>query len=128
MKIIQFLFAFIFITATASAQTAVQVAKELVKQGVPHAQIVLAQARLETGNFTSRRCREDNNLFGMKRGRRYAKYRHWRDSIADYKKRISSRYEGGDYFAFLSRIGFATDPEYPKKIKKIIKSSKNTKK
>ena len=64
MKIIHLLFAFFIITATANAQTAVQVAKELVKQGVPHAQIVLAQARLETGNFTSRRCREDNNLFG----------------------------------------------------------------
>lgn len=128
MKIIHLLFAFIIITATASAQTAVQVAKELVKQGVPHAQIVLAQARLETGNFTSRRCREDNNLFGMKNGRRYAKYKNWRDSIADYKKRISSRYEGGDYFDFLHRIGYATDQKYTVKLKNIIKSSKNSKK
>lgn len=111
-------------TVTASGQNAAQVAKELVRQGVPHAQIVLAQARLETGNFTSRRCREDHNLFGIKHNGRYAQYRHWRESVADYKKYISSRYKGGNYYVFLESIGYALDPEYPKKVKKVVMTSK----
>ena len=101
----------------ANAQTTEQVRQELARQQVPHADIVLAQARLETGNFTSRRCREDHNLFGIKHGRRYARYRSWRESVSDYKQRISSRYHGGDYYAFLRKIGYAKDPKYITKLK-----------
>lgn len=99
-------------------QTREQVLAEIKRQGIPHPTIVLAQARLETGNFRSERCKRDKNLFGMKRGRRYAKYGHWRDSVRDYKQRISSRYKGGDYYAFLKRIGYAADPNYERKLKK----------
>ena len=104
----------------AFGQTREEVAKELVKQGVPHARIVLAQARLESGNFTSRRCKVDHNLFGMKRGKRYARYSHWRESVADYKRRISSRYKGGDYYDFLLRINYAEENEYCNKLKNIV--------
>lgn len=100
-----------------SAQTVEQVRKELIRQRVPHHNIVLAQARLETANFTSRLCRSHGNLFGIKRGNRYARYSHWRDSIRDYKERISSRYQGGDYYAFLKKIGYAEDKKYIKKLK-----------
>lgn len=103
----------------AFGQTREEVAKELVRQGIPHSRIVLAQARLESGNFTSRRCKVDHNLFGMKRGKRYARYGHWRESVADYKKRISSRYAGGDYYAFLKRIKYASDPNYISKVRRI---------
>ena len=103
------------------AQTCEEVAKELVKQGVPHARIVLAQARLESGNFTSRRCKVDHNLFGIKHNGRYARYRNWRESVADYKRRISSRYKGGDYYDFLLRINYASDKLYTTKLKKIVK-------
>lgn len=103
---------------STNAQTKAEVERELHHIGVPHSNIVLAQARLETGNFTSRRCREDHNLFGMKRRGKYAKYRRWQDSIADYKMRISSRYNGGDYYTFLKRIGYAKDQNYIKKLKK----------
>lgn len=106
------------------AQTADQVAKELHRQQVPHAKIVLAQARLETGNFKSQRCRRDHNLFGIKHGNRYARYSTWQDSIKDYKKRISSRYKGGDYLAFLKRIGYAKDQAYQDKVRKIARTSK----
>lgn len=98
-------------------QTAERVAKELIKQGIPHSRIVLAQARLETGNFTSRRCREDHNLFGIKHGKRYARYARWQDSVADYKRLISSRYKGGDYYAFLKRIKYASDEKYINKLR-----------
>lgn len=116
--------ALLFFSLTASAQTIDQVRAELHRQNVPHANIVLAQARLETGNFTSRRCRVDHNLFGMKRGKRYAKYRSWQDSVRDYKERISSRYKGGDYYAFLHRIGYASDKRYTAKVHNIINTSK----
>lgn len=106
------------------AQTADQVAKELHRQQVPHAHIVLAQARLETGNFKSQRCRRDHNLFGIKHGNRYARYRTWQDSIKDYKQRISARYKGGDYYAFLKRIGYAKDPAYQDKVRRIVRTLK----
>lgn len=100
----------------ANAQTKEQVAKELQRQNVPHWRIVLAQARLETGNFKSRRCREQHNLFGIKHRGKYASYRRWQDSVTDYKRSISSRYKGGDYYAFLKRIGYASDPNYQRKL------------
>ena len=102
-------------------QTVDQVRQELHRQGVPHADIVLAQARLETGNFTSQQCRTKHNLFGIKHRGRYASYRTWQDSVADYKARISSRYNGGDYFAFLRRIGYAKDPQYLQKVRRCMK-------
>ena len=108
----------IFISCLSEAQTIEQVRQELIKQNIPHYNIVLAQARLETGNFTSRLCKVNHNLFGIKHGRRYARYSDWRQSIADYKKRISSRYKGGDYYQFLIRIGYAKDKQYVSKLRK----------
>ena len=104
--------------AKCQGQTIDQVRQELARQGVPHANIVLAQARLETGNFTSQRCKRDHNLFGIKHNGRYARYARWQDSVSDYKKRISSRYMGGDYYAFLRRIGYASDPHYTAKLRR----------
>ena len=101
------------------AQTIEQVERELIKQNVPHHKIVLAQARLETGNFTSKGCRVHHNLFGIKHNGRYARYTTWKDSIKDYKERISSRYTNGDYYTFLKRIKYAEEKNYTEKIKKI---------
>ena len=112
--------AMLLMTATATAQTTDQVASEIARQNIPHPHIVLAQARLETGNFKSDRCRRDHNLFGIKHGKRYAKYRSWRESITDYKIRISSRYNGREnYYSFLKRIGYARDERYTAKLKHI---------
>lgn len=114
----------LMLAVAVQGQTREQVLAEIQRQGIPHPNIVLAQARLETGNFRSDRCRRDHNLFGMKRGRRYAKYSNWRESVKDYKQRISSRYKGGDYYAFLRRIGYASDQNYIRKVKHIVKTSK----
>lgn len=107
----------IFHCTPSYSQTSDQVRAEIHRQGLPHAKIVLAQARLETGNFKSDRCRRDHNLFGIKHGNRYARYSTWQDSVRDYKQRISSRYKGGDYYAFLKRIGYASDKLYISKLK-----------
>lgn len=104
--------------SVSHGQTIEQVRAEIVRQGLPHPEIVLAQARLETGNFTSRRCRVDHNIFGIKHGRQYAKYRRWQDCVSDYKRRISSRYKGKeDYYQFLRRIGYAKEKRYVDKLK-----------
>ena len=107
-------------------QTIDEVRGEIIKQGLPCHEIVLAQARHETGNFKSRLCRTSHNLFGIKHGKRYARYPTWRHSVADYKKRISARYNGGHrdhnaYFAFLIRIGYAADKQYTSKLKKYLR-------
>ena len=96
-------------SAICSAQTTEQVRAEIRRQGLPHADIVLAQARLESGNFKSRLTRTHNNIFGIRHGKKYARYARWQDCVADYKKRISNRYKGGCYYSFLVRIGYAQD-------------------
>ena len=101
------------------AQTVSEVRAEIARQGIPHPAVVLAQARLETGNFTSKLCRTRHNIFGIRAGKKYKYYRRWQDCVADYKRRISSRYHGGDYYTFLRRIGYASDPRYAAKVRRI---------
>ena len=98
-------------------QTIEQVRAEIHRQGLPHPEIVIAQARLETGNFTSQMYKTKHNLFGIKHNGRYARYARWQDSVTDYRKSISARYKGGDYYAFLKRIGYAADEKYITKLK-----------
>ena len=98
-------------------QTIEQVRAEIHRQGLPHPEIVIAQARLETGNFTSQMCKTKHNLFGIKYNGKYASYRTWQESVADYKRCISARYKGGDYYLFLKRIGYASDAAYIRKLK-----------
>jgi len=65
-------------------------------------EVILAQAKLESGNFTSRAFREQNNLFGLhvarqrptlaKKGRgKLAHYNSWRDSVVDYAFLVADR-------------------------------------
>jgi uncharacterized FlgJ-related protein len=96
------------------------VRKELKKHKIPHSDIVLAQAKLESNNFKSKLTKTHNNIFGMKTGNHYTKYAHWSDCIADYKKRISNRYTGGNYYAFLNKINYAEDPNYVNALKEIV--------
>jgi hypothetical protein len=70
--------------------------KEINKQGIKYPDIVMAQAKIESGHFTSAIFKENNNLFGMKlpaqrkttaigKNRGHAKYETWQDSVKDYK-------------------------------------------
>ena len=108
---------FAITTLSCVSQTREEVSRELHRQRIPHPNIVLAQARLESGNMKSAFYKRTNNLFGIKHNGRYAKYRTWQDSIKDYKQRISSRYDGGCYYAFLKRIKYAEDKKYINKLK-----------
>ena len=77
---------------------------ELIRQELPHPHIVLKQAKLESGNFKSKLTKTHNNILGIKQGKNYKKYTHYSECITDYKKKISSRYKGGDYYQFLKRL------------------------
>jgi hypothetical protein len=102
----------------------------------PH--IVLAQAQLESGNFSSKIFRENNNLFGMKEARirpttncgtnrGHAKYNHWRESVMDYVlyyavylHRFKTERE---YYAYLDR-SYAEGNKYSRIVKTIAKKYK----
>lgn len=104
---------------TCNGQTKEQVRDYIYRIGVPHPEIVYAQARLETGNFKSRLYKQHNNLFGIKHKGKYARYGHWKESVRDYKRSISKRYQKGCYYAFLRKIGYASDPQYTAKVRAI---------
>ena len=55
----------------------------LVHYNVKYPKIVLAQAKLESGNYTSYHCRQRNNFLGLYNSKRgeYFKFNHWTDCI-----------------------------------------------
>ena len=98
----------------------------LIYYEVQYPQIVYAQALIETGNFKSNLCLNSNNLFGLynsSRGR-YHRFDHWTESVVAYKNFIQRRYKPPeDYYKFLQRIGYAEDPNYISKLKKVVKNN-----
>lgn len=96
----------------------------LLYYNVKHPEIVYAQAILETGNFKSQLCTEHNNLFGLYNSGKgkYFKYNHWSESVKDYRDKVQYKYKPPDnYYDFLLKIGYAEDPKYISKLKKIVK-------
>jgi len=95
--------------------------KVMKEVGLSNQLFVLAQAVLETGNFSSRVCNEDHNLFGLTNPRThtYYKFARWEDSVIGYQKFIQYRYKGGNYLAFLKHIGYAEAPNYTNAVAKL---------
>ena len=102
---------------------------------VNHKNIVIAKSMLETGNYTSKIFKENNNLFGMKRPlirpnlvtgsrRGHATYNHWTDSVKDYVlwyeyfTQFNPDYT--NYLQFLILNNYAEDPAYIRKLNYII--------
>lgn len=97
----------------------------LVHFEIKEPKIVLAQAKLESGNYTSSLFKENNNFLGLynSKKKKYFKFDHWSECILAYKSMIEYKYrEGEDYYQFLKRIGYAEDPNYTAKVKRIEKS------
>ncbi len=96
----------------------------LDKYGVAFPKIVVAQALLETGYFTSNVCLNYNNLFGLRKPTdgSYYRFNNWEESVKAYKDYVQYKYKGGDYFRFLLRIGYAEDSNYLYKVKSISSS------
>lgn len=100
--------------------------------------IVLAQAKLESGDFKSKVFKQNNNMFGMRKARQritaaqsekntYAYYRDWIDCVYDYGMYQSSVMcnvaNEDEYFTKLG-ARYAEDPGYIEKLKIVIKNEK----
>ena len=100
----------------------------LIYYDIKYPDIVKAQAILETGNYTSNLCVNHNNLFGLydSKNKRYYSYKHWYESIEDYKRLIQSKYDNNKYYyEFLEDIKYASDKKYVSKLKEIVKEMNN---
>lgn len=100
----------------------------------PH--IVLAQARIESGRYTSQVFKQNNNLFGMKVAYKrvsfsigeklnHANYLTWRKSVDDYAMRqaeYSNINNDSDYYECLKH--YAEDTSYVSKVKEIAEKCK----
>lgn len=86
---------------------------------------VMAQAKLESGNFKSNICLCYNNLFGLydSSSGDYYRFTTWQESVKFYKIKIQSRLKKGeDYYEFLERIGYAEDNNYIDKIEDVLEN------
>ena len=88
--------------------------------------IVLNQAKLETGNFTSDRFKKYNALFGFQvSDTQVIKYHSWKESVIHYKTWQMFRLKDSEnYYDFLIRVKYASDSSYIKKLKQFSKSYK----
>lgn len=98
--------------------------EEIIRNGIRHPKIVLAQAILETGWFRSSVCRNKNNLFGLTnpRTKKYYEFRHWTESVRAYYTTVQYRYKGGNYLLWLDEIDYAEDPNYVSSVISILKT------
>jgi uncharacterized FlgJ-related protein len=103
----------------------------------PH--IVLAQAKLESGNYKSKVFLQNHNLFGMKQAKvrintakgtqyNHAYYDSWKESVYDYAF-YSCRYLHNvkteeEYYAALNASYAEAGDGYSKALKEIIKKQK----
>lgn len=106
----------------------------LLDMRVPHAKIVLCQAKIESADYSSVLFKRQFNLFGMKipesrptsgeSGKAgYQSYNNWRESVTDYVlwqfSHNVDKLSQEDYLKYLGKI-YAEDPKYVEKIKKLL--------
>ena len=96
--------------------------KEIIRNGILYPKIVLAQAILETGWFSSSVCRNKHNLFGLTNPRtgKYYEFNHWTESVRAYYTKVQYKYKGGNYLLWLGEIGYAEDPNYIIAVEKLL--------
>ena len=105
--------------------------QEIIRNGIRHPKIVLAQAILETGWFRSPLCRNRHNLFGLTNPKtgKYYEFNHWTESVRAYYTKVQYRYcqknqtstSDVDYLKWLQQIGYAEAPMYIQSVKEIMK-------
>lgn len=105
--------------------------QEIIRNGIKHPKIVLAQAILETGWFRSQLCRNRHNLFGLTNPitGKYYEFNHWTESVRAYYTKVQYRYSQKnhtnrsdvDYLKWLQQIGYAKDTKYVYKIISLLK-------
>jgi hypothetical protein len=101
-----------------------------------HRDIIIAQAVLETGWFTSENCKKNNNIFGMRKAYSrmttadmvidgYSHYPNWRQSVIDYyllQSVTESVYprSRAAYFSYLDKKYSEVGKSYSNQLKSII--------
>jgi hypothetical protein len=114
--------------------------KQINQTGIKYPDLVFAQALLESGEFKSKLCKENKNLFGMQMPttrktiatssrKHYAKYKHWTESVFDYKlyqeyifgKRKYTRIE---YINMLNKK-YSETSDYMKRVHRVLKENKS---
>lgn len=98
---------------------------EIKRNGILYPKVVLAQAILETGWFTSPLCRNRHNLFGLTNPRtgKYYEFDHWSESVRAYYTKVQYKYkrEDGNYLLWLKKIGYAEAPDYVPAVISVLK-------
>lgn len=101
---------------------------EIKANNIEHPDIVLKQSVWESGWYKCTNCSmRYNNPFGFRhtswveKGNPlgYLKFDTWQKAVVYYKKWQKKRYKGGDYYEFLTKIGYAEDPKYISNLKSI---------
>lgn len=99
---------------------------EIKRNGILYPKVVLAQAILETGWFTSPLCRNRHNLFGLTNPRtgKYYEFDHWSESVRAYYTKVQYKYkrEDGNYLLWLKKIGYAEAPDYVPAVISVLKN------
>lgn len=90
-------------------------------------EVVVAQSLLETGYYTSRVCKNYNNILGLYNSYKgdYFKFDHWSESIKGYvtlvQYKIGEECSEEEYYKFLKELPYATDPNYISKVRKLVR-------
>jgi hypothetical protein len=101
---------------------------EIIANEIEHPDIVLRQSVWESGWYRCNDCSlRYNNPFGFRhtswveKGNPlgYLKFDTWQKAVVYYKKWQKKRYKGGDYYEFLTKVGYAEDPKYIKNLKSL---------
>lgn len=110
---------FLMMTISSFGQTKKEVYDYLVSIDCKYPEVVTAQAILETGHFKSYGCINRKNIFGLwnHKKQKFYEFSSWQDSCDAYLRMVQYKYNEGDYYTFLSDLGYATDPEYINKLK-----------
>ena len=90
--------------------------------GVTDAKYVLAQAKIESGHFTSDVFKKTNNFLGLydSKNKCYFSFDSWQDCVKGYVNSVQYRKKPNEtHTDFLKRIGYAEDPAYINKVKQI---------
>lgn len=101
---------------------------------IKHPHIALAQSYLESGMFTSKMFKENNNMFGMKEAKsrinlakgtqyKHAYFESWEDCLLDYayyRATYTSKLKTEQQFYIYLGNYYAEDPNYVSKLKNMV--------
>lgn len=132
MKAAGFIIIMLLASCNMNSQTPTkkQLFAELKKQNVIDPVAAYQISMLETGHLSSRIAKENHNLFGLKRGKEYMKFKNWKECVKFFADLECKKWEkygiGGNYYDFVAWWGYKSghhcgkpDVKYSEYLKKI---------